>query len=35
MRGWEHALSYVWIAAGVVLAFYAWSYISPAIGATA
>lgn len=34
MRGWEHGLSYVWIAVGVILAFYAWSYVAPAISGT-
>lgn len=34
MRGFEHALSFVWIAVGIIAAFYAWSYIAPAISGT-
>jgi hypothetical protein len=31
----EHAMSYVWIAVGMILAFWAWNYAAPYIGQTA
>jgi heme exporter protein D len=32
MKMHEHALSYVWVAVGIVVAFYAWSWIQPMLG---
>jgi hypothetical protein len=31
----HHALSYVWVAVGIIVAFYVWSYISPMLGTQA
>jgi hypothetical protein len=35
LDGAEHALSYVWLAVGIILAFWAWAYVAPYIGQTA
>jgi hypothetical protein len=32
MPSTHHALSFVWVAVGIIAAFYAWSYISPMLG---